>query len=695
MASSFRPLNGFGIRSSSCDYVLEGNISDRASPIDDDLIKRAGSCMPKLASMREGPSHFNEKDITESERAVNMRFFEPYQRLLLLNGYIKDPSELKFKSGAFPLLFDLRSREVVIPTNTTSSASKFSPRIDFLRLYPGSEKINDNWIQDCVNFTDFTPLHIAVFKKDEKVIEEILSHISKNKLIQEKDANNLTALHWAVILGDSNIVKAVLNQIKREDRLSALNMQDNRGWSVFKWAIANQNEDLIITIISFLEAADRSLLVTNIDQYKRSYIHYAIETGNNKIVELLLEQILFEKDKSDVALIEDFAGQNLFDLGVDSLDAETFEILLLQLLPNKFARSMALQKLDNLNQTLLHKAAIRSDVDILKVIMRNILSEDKQRFLHIQDGDGKTALHLTMLHGMSEECISFLLDEVDLEYLKSYVMMRDKTGKPALHYFYSEQGSCNKLLCLFGKVKSCLKDKFTYKQDIIDILCEYDNAGRSLLHYAALEGNVTLVRMIFNECDSVNKENLKLDLLTLPDSLGKTPLHYLLSMQKEAIDKISVGKYTDLFEELLRIIPGEYMAYFLNTKDIHGKTPFYYSTMFFQYDIRIALTLLNKIPKHNRKAILETSLDEGGNTLFHYLASNKQEELLIEILKYVDINERKYLLELENADKISVIVTIKAYAILEKNLKELLALFSEDQDFVGMLKKNLLESSIR
>ncbi len=226
------------------------------------------------------------------------------------------------------------------------------------------------------------------------------------------------------------------------------------------------------------------------------------------------------------------------------------------------------------------------------------------------------------------------------------------------------------------------------KQDIIDILSECDNMRRSLLHYAVLMGDVTLVRMIFSELDLV-EENQKLQLFLLQDSFGKTPLHYLLSMQKEVIEKEA---YRCLFEELLQIIPGKDMAYFLNTKDIYGKTPFYYSTMVFLDDICVALTLLKKTPMHDRKALLETRLDEEGNTLFHSFARNNQEELLIEILKYVDINDRKYLLELQKRDEISVIVTIQDYAILEKNLKELLALFSEDQDFAKMLEENLLES---
>nr|NGX33190.1 hypothetical protein [Candidatus Anoxychlamydiales bacterium] len=347
--ASFSNQFDFCIRQSSCSHVLGDRGSERDSPIDYDLVERARSCMFQLSSIEGTPYSLEKKDFVEIEAVEKLKSLAAYKRLLELNGHPSD-----FESYTNPMsIFELNSRKLITPTNTTSSASKLSPRIDILRLYPLREKINDGWIQDCINFTDFTPLHIAVFKKDEKAIEEILSHISKNELIQKRDANNLTALHWAVILGDSKTLKVILNQIKPEDRLSTLNMQDNRGWSVFKWVIANQNEGLIHTIFSSLEDVDKALLVTGIDQYKRSYIHYAIETGNNKIVELLLDQIFFENDKSNLALFEDFSGQTLLHLGVNILDAETFEVLLEKMLPNKFIRSIALQKVDNLNQTPL------------------------------------------------------------------------------------------------------------------------------------------------------------------------------------------------------------------------------------------------------------------------------------------------------------------------------------------------------
>ncbi|NGX29504.1 MAG: hypothetical protein K940chlam4_00339 [Candidatus Anoxychlamydiales bacterium] len=514
MALTFSSSNGLYIRPSSCNHVLEDQgIEERTASFDGDLIERASSCKPALSSIKknlDSLKSLEEKDIVEIEDGARLKQFETYKRLLLLNGYIKEPSDLRLDSNAFPVLCDLRSRRKVTSTIATSKVLKFSPNIDMLRLNPEKAKINyslaktdfnhwldkrwalkyepdsnnwifkgwvpkygtdsnhwiDNrWIQECDNFTDFSRFHIAVFKKDVKTIEEMLSHRSKiviNCLIQKRDANNLTAFHWAVILGDSNIVKVILNQIKPEDRLSTLIMQDNRGWSVFKWAIATQNADLIKIFFSSLEDEDKAFLVTGIDQYKRSHIHYAIETGNNKIVKLLLDQILSEKDKSNLAFYEDFLGQTIFHLGVSILDVETFEILFSQLLPNKCARSMALQKLDNLNQTPLHYAAIRSDVKLLEVIIRNIVSEDKQKLIHIQDVDGKTALHLAVIHGISEECVSFLLDEVDPKYLKSYVMMKDKMGKTALHYLFSKQGLCNKLLSLFQKLKSCSKDDVTY-----------------------------------------------------------------------------------------------------------------------------------------------------------------------------------------------------------------------------------------
>ena len=64
----------------------------------------------------------------------------------------------------------------------------------------------------------------------------------------------------------------------------------------------------------------------------------------------------------------------------------------------------------------------------------------------------------------------------------------------------------------------------------------------------------------------------------------------------------------------------------------------------------------------------------------------------IAVLKLFDVNDRKYLLKLQNGNEISVIDQIQNYGILEEKLKELLALFSEDQDFARMLNKKLINS---
>ncbi|NGX52395.1 MAG: hypothetical protein KR126chlam5_00692 [Candidatus Anoxychlamydiales bacterium] len=466
-------------------------------------------------------------------------------------------------------------------------------------------------------------------------------------------------------------------------------MQDDKGWSIFKWAIIKQDINLIKTIFSFLQDVDKSFLVTRIDQFKRSYLHYAIHTRNNEIVKLLLDQCIFENDQTNLALKEGVSGQTVLHFGANILDAETFEVLLVKLLPNKFVRSKAIQKLDNLNQTLLHKALIRSDINILKIIMRNILSEDMQKCLFAKDIEDKTALHLAMLNGLSDSCVSFLLSAVNPKDLKSYVRMEDKTGRAAIHYLSYEKDTLNKLICLFQKVKSCSKDDFTYKQNIMDILLDCDDLGRSFLHKVILIGDSFSLKVIFDQFDEKDEEKKSM-LLNLQDVNGKTALHYLFTMSSEIKSKIGLDEVVNLFENFLSFIPEKYIAYFLSIKDKSGNSPFSYSFRFFQKDIRGILRLLNKVPPSDRRAVLEARLDEMDNTILHYLARMNQERLLIEILKCVlNINDKKHLLELVNEKKASIIDLIQQYGILDMRLVEFIALFPEDRAFQEMLEKKL------
>lgn len=654
-----------------------------------------------LKDLREKISVFNEHLKNQKRREKELA---EYKGLLRLNGH-----DLVFQPGTkrFPLPLSLSSGTESIQERTESvqekksCLSKFSPNIDMLRLNPKKAKINHRldeidpihfrfyrqfeadhllmdslidhrWIQNCDNFTDFSKLHIAVFKKDRKTIKKILSPSSQKKsindLIQKKDANNLTALHWAVILGDKGTLITLLNCIKSEDRLSALNMQDDRGWSVFKWAIAKEDEDLIKNILSLLNDIDKSMLITGLDRFKRSYVHYAIETCNKGIIKLFLDQILFDKDRDILTTCEDFLGQTILHLAINFLDAETFEELLCGLIPNECYRSEALQKLDNQNQSLLHKAVVRSDVDILKVIMKNIISKDKQRYLQIQDDQGKTALHLSVMHGIQQKCFEFLLNEIDQKNMMAYLFMKDKEGKSALHYLANDVGTYAKLLALFERLKSYSKNNVMYKQNVMKVLLDVDNFYRSILHYIILIGDCESLNVILSQFDNDDEKN-KLSLLRQKDIFGKTPLHYLFEMTSNVLSKIDL-EYWNIFESFLTFIPETHLAYFLNIKDMFSKSPFFYAIAMFQENVRAIEGLLEKIPHRERKDLLKSTFDEKNNTVLHYLAQDNKQNLLITILRCIDnVRDRKELLELKNENGKRIKDLIECYAYFERLLE--------------------------
>lgn len=163
---------------------------------------------------------------------------------------------------------------------------------------------------------------------------------------------------------------------------------------------------------------------------------------------------------------------------------------------------------DELGQTPLHVAAIKSDLSII-----NLLLETKMADMNSTDKDGNTALHLSCQRGHFNG-VKALSD-----FGADFKGMKNKEGAtPLLVACKKENLEVFKYLCGLGADQNST-----------------DNKGRSVFHYICAYGNIALLNYISNSDTKINTQAV--------DFEGNTGLHLACKYGKnEIIDWLSKSK---------------------------------------------------------------------------------------------------------------------------------------------------------
>ncbi|XP_046562943.1 uncharacterized protein LOC124271837 [Haliotis rubra] len=461
----------------------------------------------------------------------------------------------------------------------------------------------DKW-----GFTAFTHLYNEAlgdlfFKEDlqQSYLESVQILTKAGSDVNEKDRNGETCLHKAARYGDVDTMRYLC------EKSANLNQTDTEGRTPLHNAIDKCDLDTIRYLVS------KGASVEAIDSGGRNVIHFAASSRMDP-----LEKIIYFKDTHNISVhVEDSLGRTVLFYAVESGDEEVVELFV--------DMGLDTNTQDNEGTSLLHiacgKTQTHSEVFSYKVIDSYIVNfllekgtdqflQDKNEcfplhYLAKQTGRGQdlylliekgadpnardcnncTPLHYAVLDDGVEENIEILLEKgADLD-------ARDKDGCTPLHVAARESDGGDTTRLLLEKGAD---------------LNARNNQGCTPLHCAA------------DESDCEDTVELFLDQGADPctqDKEGHIPLHY--ATQKGCEESMEV---------LLQKDAG------LSTRDMHGRTPLHYAAK--QYCGTGPMELLLD------RGADPLVRDAGGCTPLHYAAEQYGYEAYVEVLieREADVN---------------------------------------------------------
>ncbi|KAF5974836.1 nacht ankyrin domain-containing protein [Fusarium coicis] len=362
------------------------------------------------------------------------------------------------------------------------------------------------------NGDKMTPLHIAIDKDDSDMICLLLSdHCGELELA---DIKGYTPLITAVKKRNAKVVQKLL-------RLGAkTGSEDGHGWTALRWA-AQLGYKMIIEILIRYKAS-----VSSPTKDGWTLLRWAASEGRSDIITLLkgMNINLDEPDKD---------GKTALQWAVRYQCSMATWVLL--------QAKVNVNKRDNTGTTALHVAAETFHLsvkgnDVLWLLLANGAKVNTQTKTF-----GQTPLHIAASEG-SESAIWLLLSKgADPTKL-------DVNRRTALHCAVAGDHIQAAQLLLWKST---------------DLINAADHEKRTVLHYAASQGNVALVEMLINWDADINAR----------DHSGQTALHIAVLQSHDDIAVFLIRKDADL-EITCRInrkrVSLDELVHSMNNTDIMG-----------------------------------------------------------------------------------------------------------------------------
>jgi ankyrin repeat protein len=341
-----------------------------------------------------------------------------------------------------------------------------------------------------------------------------------------------TALHIAAKKGNHSIVEIILNFLKEQKNTNYIDLKDNEGNSAILLAAKANNEKSINLLFEY----KANLFIT--DKEYNSILNYALQ-NSNKIVSKKLKKYLSSFSKNNIRnenilhfLAKGKDGKFSIEFARE-LNATLFNELIIsptiiidnkKLYPNEYPifyaikyhnysfSTFLLSKHDKVTkilnyqgQTILHKAALNNNYDILETILNKIELEFNEKnelieFIDKKDIASNTALYYAVYKG-EVKIIDFLLSAGAQVNIKN-------TGDKNIFHIACLNGNLevieNLIECV-NKIKTQANISIT-ETSLSYLLNSRDEHGKSAIYYAAVNGDASLVNYLFDQI-GVAEEN--------------------------------------------------------------------------------------------------------------------------------------------------------------------------------------------
>ncbi|CAF1186000.1 unnamed protein product [Adineta ricciae] len=265
-------------------------------------------------------------------------------------------------------------------------------------------------IRTTASLENFSSYHVTPKELEKNKLHKASWEGNLNKVmrlaqpgqINVKDQQQRTPLHLAVVKGHLEIVKHL---VQRGAKLNVVD-SDQRTPLIKAVLSGSQNPQLNYQICQVLINGDNDAAINHLDKLGRSALHYAIDYGNEDLVNLLLSN-----ENCDPNL-RDQEQRTPLHLAVKRNNV----LIVRALLSNDHKQQADLNQVDRNGQTPLHVAASVGYADIVRLLLLSDLEEPCDP--SIVDSQQLTALHLAKANHQ-EACAKLIEEYLERWYKKS------------------------------------------------------------------------------------------------------------------------------------------------------------------------------------------------------------------------------------------------------------------------------------
>ena len=393
--------------------------------------------------------------------------------------------------------------------------------------------------------TGGTALHWACLNPNSgtHVVSRVMSHIlAEGGSLEMTDAEGLTPLMWCAFHDRPKSLSALLVEGART------RSRDAEGSTSLHWCAAAPGATTAGQCAKPLLKNDPGL-INEKDAEGRVPLHRAVAATNVKMVQLLL------KAKGVDPNVTDSASRSALHWSCALGHAEIATILLDAGSKDSTA--------DDHGATALHYAAQRGHNGCIDVLLGRADASD------IVDSEGRPALIWAVMKGSLEVCKQLL------DFAPTSASVADMHGRTALHA--ATFGNNPDIVALVLKqdgvdvdtadtagrtaLSNAVEGGYdTSAQHLLDAganVTQADGEGRTVLHWACIQGNADLVAKFLTHKNTAMKPYLN-----LADERGETALHYSCFFGHLGIAKLIIAAGCDV-----------------NVQDIDGVTPLHWATV--------------------------------------------------------------------------------------------------------------------
>ena len=387
-----------------------------------------------------------------------------------------------------------------------------------------------------------TALHLAAMNSNPEVIKVLFEGVEPEQrleLIKAQDRDGLTALHLAARYSNPEVIKVVFDGLTQEQRLELIKAQDGDKHTALHRAAMNSNPEVIKVLFEGVDPEQRLELLKLQAALSRALLQNIFISSLEELLDFLISipadfyPVFLENSRLSINVIGEMASifpllstekQNAFFLSLVRSPRDEFKALFVRLLREisdenlisilsqiSLEKRLELLKVrDFTGEAALHRAAMNSNPEVIKVVFDGLTREQRLELLKVQDWNARTALHLAAMNS-NPEVIKVLLDGLTREQRLELLKVQDRNGSTALHLAASNSNP---------EVIKVLLEGVTREQRL-ELLKVQDRNGRTALHSAARDSNPEVIKALL---DGLTQEQ-RLELIRMQDRSGGTTLH--------------------------------------------------------------------------------------------------------------------------------------------------------------------------